>query len=380
MLLDGMTVFFDATLVSMTVGALMVYCGTSRRGDPSLRLWGFGNLVASVSLYLLSQRGILSDTWTIGVANALIALSYGLFWSSARQFERKPVEYALVALGPAIWLGACLFDVFMASPAARLILSSLIVVTYLGLTSWVIYKIPQKLPSRKALIVVMVVHGLFYAARIPALTLAPPQTGANLVLSPFVIAVAVEALIHLVASSVLMLLLARERSDLIVRELASIDSLTSLLNRRTFMEQASLILDQAHRSKQPCTVLMIDVDHFKRINDQYGHEGGDVVLKDIARAIGEKLRRSDLFGRIGGEEFACVLPNCPSVQSQALAERLMESVATINPCVTISIGAASTDLFPNADIETMLRPADEALYRSKNEGRNRVTVARPAAA
>lgn len=166
--------------------------------------------------------------------------------------------------------------------------------------------------------------------------------------------------------------------------LADHDSLTGLLNRRAF-DQAMLEVAarRGHAGEAAC-LLMIDIDHFKRINDSYGHEGGDVVLSGVAKVLSQSLRSADRAFRFGGEEFAVLLPGADRERAELAAERLRETIAAgaiavdgRNVRVTVSIGgAATTDL---ADTRDFLKVADQALYRAKENGRNRVEWGQPSA-
>ncbi|KAB7623412.1 diguanylate cyclase [Alkalilimnicola sp. S0819] len=158
---------------------------------------------------------------------------------------------------------------------------------------------------------------------------------------------------------------------------ANTDPLTGLSNRRALVELAAAQLANAHRHQHPLSLMMIDYDHFKRVNDSHGHAAGDAVLRELAQLMRATCRSGDLPGRLGGEEFVAVLPHASAEGALVLAERLREAVerktvvhngAEIR--ATVSIGVAT--LQPGMDFEDLLALADEALYRAKAGGRNRV--------
>jgi diguanylate cyclase (GGDEF)-like protein len=164
-----------------------------------------------------------------------------------------------------------------------------------------------------------------------------------------------------------------------VEQLATTDGLTGIHNRRHFMEQAARELAGAHRHRRPVAAIMLDIDHFKQVNDSYGHAAGDEVIRVVAERLTSALRREDLLGRYGGEEFALLIRN-DEVGALALAERLRQSVqdaVVLTPDgpvqVTISVGV-SMCLPTDAAPEQLLARADAALYTAKQEGRNRVAV------
>lgn len=177
----------------------------------------------------------------------------------------------------------------------------------------------------------------------------------------------------------------QEKVDETVRELersAITDQLTGLPNRRFLMNEGARLVDIAIRASQPCSVFMIDIDHFKTINDTHGHAVGDTILSQVATVFRETLRSSDIIARYGGEEFAVVAPGSDIDSGAALAERLRHAVAaaTFNTtdtpiACTVSIGLAhyAMDVHYGADaFEDMLSRADEALYQAKRAGRNRI--------
>ena len=166
-----------------------------------------------------------------------------------------------------------------------------------------------------------------------------------------------------------------------VKHLAETDALTGVPNRRTFEAVLARELSRATRSGEPVTLMMIDVDHFKKFNDTYGHQSGDDILKGVAASIRETARDFDTPARYGGEEFAVILPGCTSKESLAVSERIRKEISTIDaPApVTASAGVAT---FPThaVDPESLIKAADEALYESKRAGRDRVTRSRRRAA
>ncbi|MEM1380278.1 MAG: PleD family two-component system response regulator [Pseudomonadota bacterium] len=162
-------------------------------------------------------------------------------------------------------------------------------------------------------------------------------------------------------------------------EMAIMDQLTGLYNRRFLGNQGSRLIDDAFRDKQPMACLMVDIDHFKNVNDTLGHDAGDVVLREIAGRLTTSVRGSDLACRTGGEEFAVLMPRTPRESAHEIAERVLKAVSetpaklangTEVP-VTVSIGCSV--LSQNDSLATLLKRADEALYKSKQNGRNRIT-------
>jgi two-component system chemotaxis family response regulator WspR len=171
------------------------------------------------------------------------------------------------------------------------------------------------------------------------------------------------------------------RANLELERLTRIDGLTGLGNRRYFDEYLAAEWKRGQRTQSPLSVLMIDVDHFKRYNDAYGHLAGDDVLKQIARVIQEGSTRStDLAARFGGEEFVVILTGVPQEGASHVAERLVQGVRDLNIAhgtdrVTISVGVATAWPDAEGDPARLVNAADLALFRAKNEGRNRLVYA-----
>lgn len=157
--------------------------------------------------------------------------------------------------------------------------------------------------------------------------------------------------------------------------LARTDTLTNINNRRAFTELASLQIQYCRRHQHPVSLLVLDADHFKRINDSYGHASGDLALQHLSRILKKTVRSSDICGRIGGEEFAILLSNSDLTAAASVAENLLRSIAK-QPVktpdhvfsITVSIGVASGD----ENLERLLINADNAMYQAKNAGRNQV--------
>lgn len=163
---------------------------------------------------------------------------------------------------------------------------------------------------------------------------------------------------------------------------ARTDVLTGLNNRRAFFEYADVIDAQSRRYNHVYVVAMIDIDHFKSVNDTWGHDCGDITLVDIATSLARALRETDIIGRIGGEEFAIIMPETTLEEAESLAERLRELIEGLvmktpkgEIKVTVSIGVAAFE-DPSYTIEKVIGNSDTALYQAKNTGRNRVMVHR----
>ena len=165
-------------------------------------------------------------------------------------------------------------------------------------------------------------------------------------------------------------------------DLSSRDALTGLANRRSFELALAREIDRVARSGEPALLLALDIDHFKAVNDLHGHAAGDEVIKFVAQVLQDSVRPMDLVARIGGEEYAIVMPNCPATFGQAVAERIRRKIETTpvatsphqHIAVTASIGGAFAPQWVRSTSALWLARADLQLYRAKAQGRNRVLM------
>jgi len=165
-------------------------------------------------------------------------------------------------------------------------------------------------------------------------------------------------------------------------DLSSRDALTGLANRRSFELALAREIDRVARAGEPALLLALDIDHFKQVNDTHGHASGDLVIKAVAKALLDCVRPMDMVARVGGEEFAIVMPNCPAAFGEAVAERVRRRIeampVAIGPSqqirVSVSIGGAFAPQWVRSSPALWIERADVQLYRAKAEGRNRVCL------
>ncbi len=165
-------------------------------------------------------------------------------------------------------------------------------------------------------------------------------------------------------------------------ELSSRDALTGLANRRAFELALAREIDRVARSGEPALLLVLDIDHFKRVNDSWGHNAGDQVIKAVAHALIDSVRPMDLVARVGGEEFAIILPNCASAFGETVAERVRRRVERTpvqiglgqQVSVSVSVGGAFAPQWVRSTPALWVERADQQLYRAKSEGRNLVQL------
>jgi diguanylate cyclase (GGDEF)-like protein len=228
---------------------------------------------------------------------------------------------------------------------------------------------------------VLALHGIVFLSPIPIVILNPSEIRFSDFTGGWFAIFALETLLYAIATAFIILTMAKERSERIHRTAATIDPLTEIFNRRALLEAGRRILGRLAWDKQPVSVLMFDLDHFKKINDRFGHAVGDRALQVFARTAAARLRATDIIGRLGGEEFAAILPATSLLSAAVAAERVrtafQEAAREIDGlpiAATVSIGAAATEEV-DCDIEALLAEADRALYAAKAGGRNRYVLA-----
>src|SRR5450631_611597 len=197
--------------------------------------------------------------------------------------------------------------------------------------------------------------------------------------SVWVTVFAIELMLYAVGTVFIIFMLVSERTVTAHKTAASMDPLTGMFNRRGFAEATSRVIEREANAGRPATVLIFDIDHFKSINDRFGHPAGDEILKLFAAVVVNTLRITDLSGRIGGEEFAALLP-CSLEEAVIAAERVRAAFAASGIVIetgpvdtTVSVGVAGGPA--GTELEVLLAAADTALYQAKRSGRNRVEVA-----
>jgi len=169
-----------------------------------------------------------------------------------------------------------------------------------------------------------------------------------------------------------------------ILKLATTDDLTGILNRRAFMERINQEINRSRREKAPLSFILSDIDHFKDVNDRHGHQAGDLVLQKFVKQLTSLSRPYDLIGRYGGEEFTICLPRADASGARLFAERIRKSVENMkimlpdcSQSIQITASFGTTSLLPESEegVESLIKRADNALYKAKNEGRNRVCTA-----
>lgn len=354
----------------------------------SLRWWWLGLLLQPTGFFLIAMRGQLSPALSIVLANMMIAGSLACYAIAMRMFtgvrQRRLYALALVLIAG---VSAAWFSLVSDNVLVRIIFLSFIHAALLAFGARAIYRQELKITR-----VSHVLAGLFVIATIAMISRGmyhlisqDPVIDIFSMRWPTVVSYGMGGLLPIVGT-IGFLLMCTERSQKELARMASEDPLTGVYNRRALAEFGLREIARARRHGTPLSVILVDIDYFKRINDELGHAAGDLALVETVRRLKKNLRSEDYLGRMGGEEFLILLPDTDTEQAQVLANRIREDFANQpmslhehSRSITLSGGitllSADDHLF-----DDMLRRADKAMYSAKAQGRNRMQLDKSIAA
>ena len=381
--LDARTLLFSLILTNAFMVVSLFVAASSKdeaEKQDGIAKWAVAILLQTLTWVLIAARGGIPDAFSIVVANGFLSGSYALMLAAVGEFQQRTVPRWKYFVPIALTL--LVSTVLLNDIHARFIWGGMVYIFQLALIGHTLLTAPETHTGRASkllisgiAIVILVLLLRAIVAMTGQVILAQPGAGD----APHWIQIV--SFVALMGSSLLgsigFLLMVKERTDREVLHLAMTDSLTGVPNRRALMDYAERAL--AQRSGRSMALLMIDVDHFKRINDTRGHPAGDEVLRQISRLLSKRLRGGDLLGRYGGEEFCVVAPDTDADGALTLAESLraaLESTelttASGKISVTVSIGVALSAANAERELKDILAEADVALYSAKKGGRNQV--------
>ena len=368
--LDVPTLTLVDIYVLLLLGVLMFCAWRSGQRDSTLGCTCLMLLFGTVSTVLGSLRGLGIDVVPIVLGNIALQLALAMNWTAMRTFAgRRPYLPGIVA-GALLWGGLCLVPVFYSSLTARLLLDSALTVIYTALAMFELWRSRLQISvSLRPAIGLMMFHVAFYLLRM-AVDRGQPFGDPEAV--SFFAFVIFETLLYAIGISFVTLAMVRERAEQQYRHASLSDPLTGIGNRRSFIDAGQALLQRGRMRGEPVALLLCDLDFFKRLNDTFGHQAGDRALVDFGQVIARRMRRQDVFGRIGGEEFACLLADADALVAREVAERIRAEFAAMpfaeQGRLSVSIGVATTT--SRYELDELLAQADRALYVAKAAGRN----------
>lgn len=389
-MLDLRTVLLMGAISSLLMA--IVLFGASKvypRGIRGLQHWGWGALGFGISGCLFALRDFVPSWLSIVVANVLFAGSYVLWWRGMRlllgQRLRAIWEWLAVLLAVAIYI--IYFTTVRPDIVPRLILMSGVSCLFYSSMAILVFRTGRKLRGCYFFVGLMIFGGFATLFRVLASIFNPASTSELLTPS-------VPQTIYLVAYSLLALmdgiaffLLATSKLQAELQSMADHDPLTGAMNRRSLMNKLTVEVAVARRKARSIGLIVMDLDHFKQINDTIGHDGGDRVLCDFAALVARSKRPQDLFARMGGEEFVLVLPDTDLQGAHQFAARLHQALNASTPTglprytcsfgVGVWFGLPSSVMdsgFPLESVEAWFKRVDDAVYLAKENGRNRIEL------
>lgn len=375
--LDVSTMLLMTAVASFAMAASMAVVRPERR--EGIGLWALGLTLHGAAYVLYALRGQVPGWASIVLANVLLSGCFALTLAAVEQFHGRPLPWGRMVVPMA--LVALVMQWYVDNFQVRVAVLGAVLPLQLALLLWALWHPHPPEPARGALLltagaalqwVLLGLRGWLVASGgTPVGELM--QAGGLQSLS------FVTAFVVIIVSSLGFILLAKDRSDAANRHHATHDELTGLPNRRVLRTALERDLAHAARTHQPYAVLLLDVDHFKAINDAHGHPVGDQVLRHVADVLRLRVRTQDCAGRYGGEEFLVLAPGTTREGALHLAEALRQGIAR-TPfhhagkalAVTVSIGVCALEPAHAGCAEPLIRAADQALYLAKAGGRDRV--------
>jgi diguanylate cyclase (GGDEF)-like protein len=374
--LDLPTLMLMQSFALASAGAIGLVAWSQNRTVAALALWGLANASAAGGILSLMVGFTTRQPAFLALGGCLLPLQSSLIWKAARTFDSKPAPFIIVLLGPLfVGLAGAVPHLREFGGSLALTMGAAYILAaartfWLGRT--------ERLTARWPLIILSAVHGT--ALLIGTYSTFVGSTGQDQVppLNSLFGFIYFESIVFALGSSVFIIALVKERNEAAGRTAARTDPLTGIANRTAFLESAQRILERCRRDDAPVAVMMFDLDRFKSVNDKYGHATGDAVIQKFCEVTIAALRPNDVLGRMGGEEFAVILPGSSIEAAYARAERIRLTFAEnsqffrdhqVNATVS---GGVSVSANARLTLDALLEYSDVALYSAKSEGRNRI--------
>lgn len=364
-------------VISLTM-LVLFYFATYRSTRSSYCGWWCVALAAFLlgsAAYLLD--GTSHQWWANPTGSAMLSLGAASTWAAARSLRTAPLRLAIVCVGPALVGVMAALDTPSTNDWAGGAWYLLMVAVMLGLCAVELWRLgPHRAPAANAMIVAATLASGFYALRLAVFLAVGPRHDLFIHVAGSQLATLVN-MVLLVTVSYSMTALSTDQTTSELRRRATHDGLTNLLNHTEFLVQADIQMHHAQRGGTRGALILADLDHFKKINDAFGHQAGDEVLKTFAAACLAAVRSTDVVGRYGGEEYVVFLPGSNVTEAAEVASRISRGLAAAcqvhHTRATASYGIAAAEA--DMTLDDLVAAADIALYRAKATGRDRYVIA-----
>ena len=374
-------VTFAATAI---LGLVLCFVWWRERSSALIGWWGLAQLIMASGIGLAATAASVRNPSLSLLGQALMVMSAAVLWMAVRQFEGRDFHPLWVAVWPCGVVIAAASGLVPTFDQRLILVCTLMATLNLMAAAEFTYQEDERLVSRWPAIVLLVATATGLLAWMPLALTMPVREVGLVYASKWMPVVIVVLLLCRVALAFVVLTIVKERQEQQQRMFALTDALTGLPNRRALFAAADELVAQGRYLRgHSLSVMLFDLDHFKKINDTYGHRLGDRVLQMFADTLIDELDSGTILGRLGGEEFAAILPGADLSAAAAKAERVRAAFAEMATIIdglpvagTVSIGVASHDDI-DCDIGTLFHRADGALYAAKQTGRNRVQVIGP---
>ncbi|RKD73767.1 diguanylate cyclase (GGDEF)-like protein [Rhizobium sp. WW_1] len=358
---------------AVTLATVLLLAWRHDRKSPFYLIWALGFAVSAVGFALVAARGILPDIWSIQIGNAVALLGESAWIIGFRFMDKRRLEWSAF-LPPAIWLIGVSLPWVTGNFVHRVIVYDLAGAVGATLLAFAVQPGDgRREPARAQLGIIFVALACFcFGSALWMAFMAPRLEQAMIYRGYMALGYALLVIVAIVLNGKLLM----ERAERRWRAISITDTLTGVLNRRGLQESYEILVGEGPQKPQKLAALLFDLDHFKKINDHYGHQAGDTVLVEFARIARQFVPRSGAFGRMGGEEFVAFVPINEQSQAEALAETIRADFCRVPLLAgrslvpaTVSIGVA---IMPRDAVswDRLVSFADRALYAAKRAGRN----------
>jgi diguanylate cyclase (GGDEF)-like protein len=370
--------------VTTVLGLVLVFTWLRERGVRLVGWWGLIMLLQAAGVVLAACAALLNNEELLTFGLTLIVLSESLKWTASREFANRPTFPAWALLGPASFLLVA-YSGYVDSLLERfLVFCTLTALCNFGAAFELSRDKGERLVSHWPAVVLLGLTGVACLAWIPLSLARPFQEASEAFFSNWFSGISLVMVLGRVALAFVVLAMAKQRQEMMQRVDALTDTLTGLPNRRALYESIDALEQNKAFQASKLSVLFFDLDHFKDVNDTFGHETGDRVLKVFAATAAKHLEARGTIARTGGEEFAAVMPGADAAEAAEIAEVIRQTFAKSaaeidgrDTGTTVSVGIASRSCTAcdSSNLGALFRQADAALYAAKRAGRNRVEFA-----